>query len=176
MTSLRSKNSLYGVIKLPKHLIESQCRSKFFTLAKPYLFSFEWNKKNGFSEKLNHLKPWKHSDIYHKISGVISTDGKYYLWKVNYSGIQVFFNTIESLLNQVVQGAKNISNDTLETVIDILELLEHLMRKCRSRMSNSQISTLRKLCLLLVDKFVHVPNPPVYLLAGNSALKCAGNG
>ena len=123
------------------------------------------------------IKPsWKHSDIYHKISGVISTDGKYYLWKVNYSGIQVFFNTIESLLNQVVQGAKNISNDTLETVIDILELLEHLMRKCRSRMSNSQISTLRKLCLLLVDKFVHVPNPPVYLLAGNSELNCAGNG
>ena len=123
-------------------------------------------------------KPSKRSDIYHKISGMISADGKYYLWKVNYSGIQVFFNTIESLLNQVVQGAKNISNDTLETVIDILELLEHLMRKCRSRMSNSQISTLRKLCLLLVDKFVHVPNPPVYLLAGNSALNflCAENG
>ena len=107
----------------------------------------------------------KISLLFH-ISGVISTDGKYYLWKMTYSGFQVYFDIIESLLSQVVQGAKNISNETLDTVIDILELLEHLMTKCRNKMSNSQISTLRKLCLLLVDKFVHVPNPPVYLLAG----------
>ena len=99
------------------------------------------------------------------LQGSLSSNGRFYLWKTNYNGFKILFQAIENLLSQVIQGAKNISNDTLEIVIDILELLEHLSKKCRKRMS-SHILMMRQFCLALVDKFVHVPNPPIHLLAG----------
>ena len=98
--------------------------------------------------------------------GTLSTDGQYYLWRINYSGFQILFHEIESLLNQIVHGARNISGDTLKNVIGSLELMESFLKNIPEKINPSdKLSLIKKSCLILINKFVHIPNPPMQLLA-----------
>ena len=97
--------------------------------------------------------------------GSVSPDGKYYLWKVDFNGFKVLFGQLEGLLAQVLQGtAKNISGELLDLSVEILGLMENLLKKCKSKMY-CEDKVVEKLCLSLIDRFVHVPNPPIKLLA-----------
>lgn len=96
-----------------------------------------------------------------------SPDGKFYMWKVSYSGFRVMLHQIDQLIAQLVQGgAKNISVDLMECVVHSLHLFENLLKKSPTRMSNEgKSSQIKKSCLALVERFAHVPNPPLQLLA-----------
>ena len=98
--------------------------------------------------------------------GTVSQDNKYYLWKTSYSGFKVFCHSIENLLQQVSHGAKNVSKDSLTIVTEILDLFDKLKSELKL------LQALKPLCLQLIEKFIHVPNPPIQLLA--NCLKCLG--
>jgi hypothetical protein len=96
-------------------------------------------------------------------------NGRFYLWTMKYNGFTVLFHEMDILINQVVQGAKSVFSSTLANVTEILCLLEQLMKNAPAKV-RPLTQLIKRSCLILIDKFIQVPNPPIYLLAG--CLRC----
>ena len=118
------------------------------------------------ANQVTNLSPRQKSGITlpNGLVGMMSQDNKYYLWKTSYSGFKIFCHLIENLLQQVSHGAKNVSKDSLTVVTEILDLFDILKSELKL------LQALKPLCLQLIEKFIHVPNPPIHILA--NCLKC----
>ena len=98
------------------------------------------------------------------VIGTMSQDNKYFLWKTNYSGFKPLLHTFEVLLHQVTNGSRNVSTATLSTAVEILDLFDKLKTDLKL------LALVKPYCLSLMEKFIHVPNPPIQLLTG--CLRC----
>ena len=97
--------------------------------------------------------------------GTISQDNKHYLWSTNYSGFKPLLYTFEVLLHQVTNGgARNVSKAMLAIVTEILDLFDKIKSDLKL------LALVKPYCLSLMEKFIHVPNPPIQLLSGS--LRC----
>ena len=104
--------------------------------------------------------------------GSSNPNGQFYLWNINYNGFTLQFHEMDQLVNQVMQGSRNVQNDTLDNVTEIVGLLESLMKHATKKMTSLAPLVVRS-CLVLVEKFVQVPHPPIKLLA--ACLRCLSN-
>lgn len=102
------------------------------------------------------------------------SDKRVFKWRTNYNGWRLILLEIERLNAQVASGSKNISADTLGNVIGIITLLDKVFRECPRALQVLGQDVSRGLSAL-IEKFVHIPNPPLLLLAGEYMVEKFGN-
>ena len=97
--------------------------------------------------------------------GTISQDNKYFLWSTSYSGFKPLLYPFEVLVHQVTDGgARNVSKAMLASVTEVLDLFDNFKSDLKL------LALVKPYCLSLLEKFIHVPNPPIQLLSGS--LRC----
>ena len=102
---------------------------------------------------------------FHIPAGTTATASqRYYFWRLDYNGLKYMFGELDVAINQVSMGVKNLSPDKLDNVGRIMELMKNLL--LHSPQAQQVIGHfVSKASFILVEKFSHVQNPPIDLLA-----------
>jgi hypothetical protein len=93
------------------------------------------------------------------------SDGQLFKWQTaGYNGWRYLLTEIDRLNRQVSSGAKNVNADTIANVVAITKLLNALLRHSKMAIKSLGPSFSQSL-FSLVEKFVHMSDPPFMLLA-----------
>lgn len=92
-----------------------------------------------------------------------ATDGRHFLWRVQYDGLALLLREVEDAVSKVSTGVRNLSPEKLRTTVLIANLLEGLLLNVTS--TAGLVADLSGACFALVGRFSQVQNPPIELLA-----------
>ena len=99
------------------------------------------------------------------------SDGRLFRWTVpgghGYSGWRLLLGRLAALDRQLSTGLSNVRDESLADGVLVTQLLDAVMRNSASSAMRSLGLAVSKALFSLLEKVVHLPSPPLVLLANS---------
>ena len=111
-------------------------------------------------------------DIFLPVGTTAVSDGRFYYWQPRrpLDGWRCLIAELVTLDRQISQGSARVSAETLANAVHVTALADEVLRANPEAAAAALEPKLTAALFSLVDKFVHLPHPPLDLLA--NCLKC----